>query len=149
MADGTKMFTTDVGSVSLRVWSEEKNNAVTTTIQDVYYHEKVTVNLLSWGKLAKLGWILHSSDKGSYVVTPSKNRVPLSTRGQVLVMEHEESERVNMMLNKKFTTAEDLVRLHERLGHMEFESMITAMKAETTLDLGANWRALRRLSRVV
>ena len=117
MADGTKMFTTDVGSVSLRVWSEEKNNAVTTTIQDVYYHEKVTANLLSWGKLAKLGWILHSSDKGSYVVTPGKNRVPLSTRGQVLVMEHEGLERVYVVSSRVCTTIEDLVRLHERLPH--------------------------------
>ena len=132
----TKVLSNQLGTISLRVWSEQKQIPVQIKVEDVYYSDRVSSNLLSWVKLSKLGWKLQSNSDESSVTTPGGNKVVLSTRGRVLVMEHEGSERVYSLTTKAVTTADELVRLHERLGHMGFDRMIEAMKAETTLDLG-------------
>lgn len=137
VADGSTVQASLRGTIQLRVWSKEKAQEVIIAIHDVLFHERFAANLLSWIRLADLGWSMRSSKSGSHVTTPGGNQVVLSTRGKVMVLERKDAEHAFVLIGaKECSTADDLVLLHERLGHMGFDRMIAAMKAGLTLDMG-------------
>jgi hypothetical protein len=142
VADGNFVTCDQRGSVSLKVLGKsadgEGEERVVVTLQDVYYNERFAANLLSWGVLKSLNWRLSSSKNETYVVTPGGTKVPLSTRGRVLVLEHNSVERVYALRTAKATIAcaDDLVAQHQRLGHISFERMIEVIKAGSTSGVG-------------
>ena len=80
---------------------------------------------------------IHSTAKESYVITKGKNKIMLSNRGRVSVLETSSRERVYAALSpSSFRTVDELVKLHERMAHMSFDRMIQVLKAGTTEGLG-------------
>jgi len=143
VADGQIITCTKKGSVKLRVLSETKEGPVGFTIKDVYYHERFTTNLLSWGMLKSLDWEMHSNKNSTYVMTPGKNKVHLSTKGKVCVMHNDHTERAYAMhelacsgILSKITKAKHLVTLHNVLGHPSFERVVKILDAKKTDGMG-------------
>ena len=138
VADGAIVTAMHCGSVDIRVSVPNKEKPVRITVENVYYHERFSANLLSWGTLKLLGWELHSAGDSTYVVTPGKNRVNLSTRGRVAVLDHAPVEHVYRALRGEITiaTVEEAVRLHARLGHVSFERMMQVCKEGMTDGVG-------------
>jgi transposase InsO family protein len=139
VADGAFVECDRIGRANIRVMGSKNGDKklVKIEINDVYYHERFAANLLSWNMLRLLGWEMHSTEKESFVVTKGKHKVQLNTRGRVSVLEAAEPERVyGALAPVELSTAEDLVLLHERLGHMGVDAMISALKSEATEDLG-------------
>ena len=108
-------------------------------VDDVYYHERFSQNLLSWLCLRELGWQLHSGDT-SYTVTPDGHKVELSIVGRLLMVPEAPADpqracgaRGRVVL----TSVDDLVTLHAKLGHIGFDKMIRLVKGGATEDIGA------------
>ena len=123
VADGAIVTAMHCGSVDIRVSIPNREKPIRITVEQVYYHERFSANLLSWGSLKQLGWELHSSSDSTYVVTPGKNRVSLSTRGRVAVLDHAPVEHVYRAMRGEVTisTIDEMIRLHERLGHVSYD----------------------------
>jgi transposase InsO family protein len=142
VADGNFVTCDQRGTVDLKVMGrtadDEAEKRVSVTLQDVYYSERFAANLLSWGVLKSLNWRLNSSKSETYVVTPGGTKVPLSTRGRVLVLEHNSVERVYALRASAaaIRSADDLVAQHERLGHISFDRMVEIIRAGSTSGIG-------------
>jgi transposase InsO family protein len=137
VADGAVVTTSHCGSVGLRMAAPGKDKPVAITIHNVYYHERFSANLMSWGTLRQEGWELHSASDSTYTVTPGKTRVPLSTRGRVLVLDHAVTERVYGVRGQiTITTADEVLRLHERLGHVSFNRLVQICEKNKTDGVG-------------
>jgi len=127
--------------LSLRVAGGSRN--LSLTIQDVYYHKSFTANLLGMVRLVKQGWILHASKSEAYIVTPGGNKVHLSLQDNVATLpglEEPEEGRKGKLYRVRgdvvFGKAQDLVRLHQRLGHVGFKRLLQIVKKGATLDVG-------------
>jgi hypothetical protein len=179
VADGSIVYANHSGSVVLRVQVVGREQAVRVRIDNVLYNEKFSVNLLSWGMLKTDDWKLHSDKEESYLITPGKNKVMLSTRGRVLTVDKARPERVfgvgafqklaavdemdrtaagkggrrirfeDEVLEDEATpfqggrrgevvlaTAGDIVRLHQRLAHTGFTTLMQMCKEQKTDDIG-------------
>ena len=144
VADGNFVTCDQRGTLQLKVAGtkgedeDQVDKRVLVTLEDVYFNPRFAANLLSWGVLKTLNWQLRSSKNESYVVTPGGTKVPLSTRGRVLVLEHNSVERayVTRTAAASITSADELVTLHQRLGHMSFERMLTVARGTSTTGIG-------------
>jgi hypothetical protein len=112
-------------------------------IHNVLYHPSFPINLLSWCALKKLKWELHSTDKTSYLLTPSKLRVYLEEISDVLIWKkHNAPPSAKLVcalptsLTPKWTEPSDLVLLHQRLGHVGFDAMIKMINIGKSEGLG-------------
>jgi hypothetical protein len=83
VADGSIVPAQYCGTVELRL-KAASGKIVHVTMKDVYFHERFSANLLSWGTLCLQGWQLHSSELETYTITPSGEKVNLSTKGRRL-----------------------------------------------------------------
>jgi len=146
VADGKVIRTELCGTVTLILHSADKTSTTRCTLSGLLYHPDFSVNLLSWVKLSKQGWELHSSRDASYLMTPAKKRIALSTTDSVLVLHatsESEAKKVACPListNHQATplnTASDLVRMHELLGHIGFDTMLHALKGSQTDGIGS------------
>ena len=141
MADGNVVETAYCGDVVLHLCSAEGKFS-TEVITDVHYHPKFAANLLSWNVLRSKHWQLHSTADETYIVTPTGAKVHLSTRGRVSVLDShgphatDSHARVYSVTNLVCDNVDSLVRLHERLGHVGFDTMITQIKKGATTDVG-------------
>jgi transposase InsO family protein len=135
-ADGGAVLCTQMGNIHLRLQTAD-GKAISITIDNVWYNERVAANLLSTGMLRELGWEFHLTPAEQYLITPTEYKVRLSGRGRVSVLEQNTVERVYLAVAKVCTTADDLVALHERVGHMGFDKMIKVMKDGMTSGMGA------------
>ena len=124
----------------LKVLGEERN--VKVRIDNVYWHEKFDVNLLSWGVLRKLKWKLNSSFEGTRVTTPDGTKLTAADVGRLTMLqnarqpEHVYSARLKMG-RVACTTVNDLVRLHERLSHVGYDRLIEMCRAGRTDGVGS------------
>jgi hypothetical protein len=134
MADHGSVTVNQYGTVHIRV-DAGGDRMVRLRMENVYYHERFSTNLLSLGVLKKLKWEFHCTDEETYVKTPGGNKVRLSTRGRVFVMPSAEDERVYSVDGIESATVDTLVRQHERLGHMSFDRMIALLKGNAILDI--------------
>lgn len=144
MADGRTVTVMQKGSVTLRIHTAD-GRPITIVVDDVYHHASLPYNLLSMLELRSKGWEMHITSDEVNVATPAGDRIILGTVGRVSVIQtHPDPQDRVFSLGYTSGTISDtdhqgirnLVRLHERLGHMSFDRMVTALKAETTLDLG-------------
>jgi transposase InsO family protein len=139
VADGNRVMAQYSGTVDLKLQAAD-GKIVRITMKDVYFHERFSANLLSWGTLRRQGWQLHSSEHGTYTITPAGEKIIVSTKGRVSIFETAPSshceERVFSASRRKLSDAPALLHLHERMGHMSFDKMITILQAGTTRDIG-------------
>lgn len=111
---------------------------VTILVDNVYYDERFSANLLCLGVLVKQGWEMHATQQQCYVKTPGGIRITLNTLGRLFMLDAARTHggHVYSIRGLAVTTADDLVRLHETLGHMDFDKLVGVLKAGKTLDLG-------------
>lgn len=139
VADGAIVNAMYKGSTELRLNVVGRERPVRIRIEDVYYHERFDANLLSWGAMRLDGWEMHSSKDETYLLTPNKNKIMASTRGRVTVLDSAAGERVYAARGLGRVTcssAKDLVRLHERLGHVSYDRLIAMCKLGITDGIG-------------
>lgn len=152
VADGAIVTAMYMGSVDLRLNVVGKDKPVKVKLDGVYYHERFDANLLSWGTLRQLGWEMHSNPNETYLVTAGKNKVMASTRGRVTVLDCATTEiaygaRAARMGKVVCTSADELVRLHERLGHPGFKRLVKMCEAGITDGIGEIKMSKEELSR--
>ena len=147
VADGNTVKATHRGTVPICV-KTSGGISVIFKARNVYYHERFTTNLLSWSVLRDRGWELHSTLEKTFVVMPGGNTITLNTAGRVSMMDAissgsgfnlgagSASARAYSVGHLEINDVAGLVRLHERLGHMGFDRMVTIIKAGATLDVG-------------
>ena len=145
IADGSAITVNYRGVATLRLKLLGDDRVIKLKVPDVYWHTAFDVNLLSWGALRRDGWELLSNKDGTRLTTPKGNRVLASTRGQITMLETAPvTARVYAALRVTkgstrtvCTTADDLVRLHERLGHVGFARLVKICKAGATDGIDA------------
>jgi transposase InsO family protein len=144
VANGDVVTAQHRGPVTLRVMSAT-GQPLRMVIDGVYYHERFAANLLSWDTLRLKGWELHSTPLGTKVTTPSKKQITLRTKGRVSIMESAAPvaslgstirERVCGVREMDCSSADALMRQHERLGHMGVDRLLALLKSGATEDIG-------------
>ena len=142
VADSRYVSVSQVGTVHLRLVSIT-GKTVCIPIKNVYYHP-TTANLLSVGVLEELGWVMHTEKHNSYVLTPSRIKVKMSTAGRIHVLKSANGHGPGSVCNAKACSAvavapsaavSKLVRLHESLNHMGYDSMQKLLRRELITDL--------------
>jgi hypothetical protein len=63
MADGSIVYATHKGKLTMRLPTADKSGLVKVTLNDVYYHERFDVNLLSWDRLDETGWEMRAKGR--------------------------------------------------------------------------------------
>ena len=130
VADGGIVSAAQCGSVPLRL-SADGDRTCKAVFDSVYYNERFDANLLSWGRLYHQNWELRSSKaKGSYLLAPKGQKIPVSMRGKVMTLSTVNAERVYNAMQETATRDEEgpLMRLHTLLGHMGVDKLIRMLK---------------------
>jgi hypothetical protein len=142
VADGAWVRTDQCGTMELRVANADRTKEIKITLQKVYFNERFSANLLSWGVLRENGYELHSTSDGTHIITPGGNKIRCSTRGRVTVLhparqygQRQPERAFGAIAQPKTRCADDLVRLHEKLGHAGFDRLIKIIKGGNTLDI--------------
>jgi transposase InsO family protein len=143
MADDGVVEVSQVGTVELHI-NVTPEQTISILIDEVYYHERFSANLLSLHWLTQHGWGFGSSKDETFLLTPDKLKVRLNKDQRVSILRCSSgSGGASQGANKVYSVGEliwsssdDLVRLHERLGHIGFDRMVRIIKAETTVGLG-------------
>lgn len=141
MADDGVVEVSQVGSVELHI-NVTAEQTISVLVDEVYYHPQFSANLLSLHWLTQHGWSFSSSKSETFLLTPDKLKVRLNKDHRVSVLRCSSGgapqgvDRVYSVGELIWSSADDLVRLHERLGHMGFDRMLRIIKAETTIGLG-------------
>jgi len=138
MADGSTLSAVWKGRLTMKLQVAGKDTFETVTIKDVYYHERFDANLLSWNVLKKNGWILHSEEACTYLVTPKGTRVNASTRGGLTTIEDTAMERVYGVNTRAIVimAAKEILQLHRRLNHASWGRMIDMSRIGATIGIG-------------
>ena len=127
VANGQIVTAKQKGGVSLRVSTTDSGH-VSFVIDDVYYHESFSANLLSWNVLRAKGWTFVSDKSTTTMTTPGGNAITLNTRGRVSIMEATSVDvagpvaPVYSVGTTHTSGVRKLVHLHEKLGHVGFRS---------------------------
>ena len=141
VANGDEVVISQVGSIELHV-DVAPGQTVTFAVDDVYYHPKFESNLLSLHGLTEKGWKFSSEKAETFLLTPGDElKVRLHKEKKVSVLRcngNAAQHRVFSVgaLSLVWDSVADLVRLHERLGHMGFDKMLRVIKADSTEGIG-------------
>ena len=124
--------------IRLPVADKPAGSFVTLTIRNVYFHERIDANLLSWGCMCLDGWEMHSTKKETYVVTPKGARINASTRGKLTILDNAGTERAYAARMGRFVcqSADDLLLLHQRVGHASWNRLLKMCRAGATAGVG-------------
>jgi hypothetical protein len=138
VADGTVVTAVYKGDMPLRLNVADSERRVRVIIRDVYWHERFDANLLSWGLMRKDGWKLNSSKDGTFLTTPGGKTVRASTRGNLTILDDADPERVYSAAMGKIvcTSVDDVVSLHQRLGHVSWSRLVKMSRAGHTTGVG-------------
>ena len=145
LADGAVIIAMYKGTAELRLYVEGRDQGVVVRIDDVYYHERFDANLLSWGHMRLAGWESHSTKEHTYLITPGKKRVLASTRGKLTILDGAQPAgrayaaagvHRSSIGRVVCTSSDDLVRLHERLGHVGWDRLLSICEAGQTDGVG-------------
>jgi broad specificity phosphatase PhoE len=141
MADNGVVEVSQVGTVELHI-NVTPEQTISILVDEVYYHPRFSANLLSLHWLTQHGWSFSSSKEDTFLLTPDKLKVRLNKDHRVSVLRCA-STGVSQGTNKVYSvgelvwsSADDLVRLHERLGHVGFDRMVRIITSGTTIGLG-------------
>jgi hypothetical protein len=135
MADNTIVSAVYKGDMPMRLAIASKpDTRISITIRDVYYHERFDANLLSWGCMRLDGWEMHSDKDGTFFVTPKGSRINASTRGKLTILDDAGPERAYASRLGRFVcqTADDLLLLHQRVGHASWSALTKMCQATAT-----------------
>jgi hypothetical protein len=124
--DGSIVTANYSGSVEIPLYCVLKQQFVRVRIDNVLYNERFTANLLGAISLGELGWTLLVSRKEATLTTPDGSQVRLSTRGRVAMIEGNYEEHAcigRRVVKNTMTTVDEVVRLHERLGHPNWSKL--------------------------
>jgi hypothetical protein len=131
--DGTMITVNVVGTVSLRLDSDD-GRVIIVKVDNVYYNERFSSNLLSGVTLSKLGWDFKNNKNGATVTSPNGNKFKVSTKGNVAVLMPAAPERVMAVKQKATGNARSvnpnvnkIVKLHKRMAHQSFDSIIKSI----------------------
>jgi hypothetical protein len=93
--------------------------------------------------LRRKGWEFHSTPEATRVLTPGKKEIKLRTKGRVSMMDSmtpvmpaAASNRVYGAREMDCSSADSLVRQHERLGHVGFDRLVALLKTGAVQDIG-------------
>jgi hypothetical protein len=139
MADKTVVSAVYKGDMPMRLpVAGKESKVISIVIRDVYYHERIDANLLSWGCMRLDGWQMHSTPDGTYVVTPKGSRINASTRGRLTILDDAGPERALAARMGRFVcqTAEELLLLHQRVGHASWGRLLKMCRAGATTGVG-------------
>lgn len=139
MADKTIVSAVYKGDMPMRLpVAGTEPKVISVTIREVYYHERIDANLLSWGCMRLDGWQMHSSADGTYVVTPKGTRINASTRGRLTILEDAGPERALVARMGRFVcqSAEELLLLHQRVGHASWGRLLRMCHTGATTGVG-------------
>lgn len=139
MADKSIVSAVYKGDMPMRLpLADKPGEYVCLTIRDVYYHERIDANLLSWGCMREDGWEMHSTKEGTFLVTPQGRLINASTRGRLTILNTAESERAYAGRMGRFvcTSAEDLALLHQRVGHASWRRLVKMCRSGVTAGIG-------------
>jgi len=157
VADGRVIHVTQIGSVTLKL-KDVHGAIVTIALQDVLYDKRFACNLLSGELLRqKLGWEYHGGSGGAYVITPCGHKVMLRTHNRVAVLLSMDVGRATSASGQVTAhaaeaaanngssserTAQQLLLLHEKLGHMNWARVIDLVRHDVAVDHGVDPKAL-------
>lgn len=139
MADQTIISAVYKGDMPMRIPVDGKpDKVVNIAIKDVYYHERIDSNLLSWDRMRVSGWHLHSTPEGTYLITPGGKRVKASTRGRLTLLEDAGPERALALRMGRVvcSTVDELVMLHQRIGHASWTRMMRMCRSGKVSGVG-------------
>ena len=142
MADGNVLSAMYKGDLPMTLQKSGSEKTSRIVIPNVYYHERFDANLLSWGSMRRDGWELHSSIEGTYLITPKGMRVDASTRGGLTTIEDRYQERVYGLGSVVCATAQEVIQLHRRLGHVSWSRLVDMSASGTCVGIPD----LRRMS---
>jgi hypothetical protein len=139
MADNTIVNAVYKGDMPMRLQVAGKETKVSILIREVYYHERIDANLLSWGGMRLDGWSMHSTPDGTYLVTPKGTKISASTRGRLTILDDAGPEKVYAARLGRVVcqSAEDLIAMHHRVGHVSWDRLIKMCKASVTAGIGS------------
>lgn len=157
LADGSLVTAQQRGKVQLRMREGSGGKPFSITVDGVYYHPSFAANLLSMMRLVgKEGWELHATKSDPHLLTPGGIKVKLTTRGNVATLDNEcghSPERAFQLSGEASCgTVHDLVRLHQRLGHMGFDRLVQVCRRGTTMDVGrlaVSYEDLQRARQII
>lgn len=136
-ADGTTVRARRKGEITVKVRGASKSKEVELNVKNVLYDEKFSATLLSWGALRDQGWTLHSRKGEDYVVSPTGVKISLAAHGRLLTLINSRSaERACVVREPKLSTVDEFLRLHCRMAHMGWSSMLNVLKQDKTEGVG-------------
>jgi Chromo (CHRromatin Organisation MOdifier) domain/Zinc knuckle len=139
MADKTVVSAVYKGDMPMRLPVAGKPaTCISITIREVYYHERIDANLLSWGCMRLDGWEMHSDKDGTFLITPKGTRINASTRGRLTILDDAGPERTYASRLGRFVcqSADDVVLLHQRVGHASWGRLVKMCHAKVTDGIG-------------
>ena len=138
MADGTVVWATHKGKLTMRLQTTDKSRLVKVTLNHVYYHERFDVNLLSWDLLDKAGWEMRGKGGRMTLVTPGGTCVEVKRQGTggLAILEDVLPQRAYSVNNVICATSKELTQLHRRLGHISWGRLLQTCKAGLTVGVG-------------
>lgn len=142
VADGTAIQIEFRGTLRVRV-KPLNQQPVWISINEVYYNPRFTETLISWGTLKKLdvGWKHEDGGKEEFIITPKGRKLKLNTTRNIWLLPCSAEEIVMALStvnssNTPITSASQLVLLHERLGHVHYNRLMTLINSKAILGLG-------------
>lgn len=138
MADGTVVSAVYKGDMPMRLQVAGEDKRVNITVRDVYFHERIHMNLLSWDCMRKDGWSLHSGPRGTHLITPKGTKLNASTRGGLTILDDAGPERVLAARMGRIVcqSAEDMLLLHNRIGHASWGRLVKMCRTGATHGVG-------------
>jgi hypothetical protein len=138
MADGSVVWATHKGKLTMRLRTADKNRLVKVTLNNVYYHERFDANLLSWDLLDKAGWGMRAKGGRMTLVTPGGTCVEVNRQGTggLAIIEDALPQRAYSVNNVICATSKELIQLHRRLGHISWGRLLETCKAGLTVGVG-------------
>lgn len=145
VADGAVVTAKLSGTVVIHAQTVDKSKTLKYLLSGVLYHPNFSLNLISWVKLKKQNWQLHSTESETYLISPARNKIALQTVDDVVVLhgiDDPNDAKVcaissTSVSSPPIKTAGDLMKAHQRFGHLGVDALIKVLKAAKTDDVGA------------
>jgi transposase InsO family protein len=142
VADGSTIVAKRCGTARIDTLSADGKSKVTILLKNTLFNEQFSVNLISWVKLKKQGWQLHSAGDDTKLVSKNNVQIQLSTSGNLVVLRALPAEQracalaASASASPVLRSVDDLMLLHERLCHVSFDAMLKQLSTGACNGLG-------------
>lgn len=127
VANGKKLDVNGKGDVHFTLKS--RGNTIDTTLKDVIFIPDLTVNLISVSTLAEKGFKFIFDNNGCDIIKNGK--VVLHARKVGRIYRLQSVGSVNLTTS---STSKDMMLWHQRLGHLNFDSLASLRKVANDID---------------